>query len=440
MSSRRGRALSQGLVPLLLVTGAWGGGAEKTGGEEPVERGPDVPVVIDPGAPIVVGVSAPITGPDAVAGTEDRDAAVVAVERWKEENGRRIKGHDIEVSVEDDGCTETDVAAEAARRFADQPAVVGVVGPDCSAGVEEALPIYADAGITTVAGATTRSDLTTNQPPGGFFFRTAYRNDLEGLLIGLFVSFDLGATNAYLIDDGEAYGQDLADSAQGIMERNGVAVTRASIERGTVDFRDLVQRVVSDDPAVVGFMGFNPEAALLYRQLRDGGFEGVFGAGDAAATPEFIDAAGERAEGVLFAGCQLQLRKGFVSDFVALHGHRPGASPFTAQQADAMTILLNAIAEVAEERPDGSLVIRPTELRDAVRAGGLRDGVSGSFSFDANGDRVPPDGTPLPEFVEAALARQDTSAFVDLGLVPCQVQDGELINLIGPGAEPITPS
>jgi branched-chain amino acid transport system substrate-binding protein len=402
------------------------------------ERAPEMPVVIREGAPVTVGVSAPITGPDARSGTEDRDTVIAAVARWKEANGPTIKGHEIEVVAEDDGCTEADIAAEAARRLAAQPTVVGVVGPNCSAGTPAALRIYADAGITSISGSATQSDLTTNQPPGGFFFRTAYRNDLVGSFIGLFASFDLRARTAYLIDDSESYGQDLADRAQAIMERHGVTVTRVGIERGTVDFREVARQVTGDDPDVVGFMGFNPEAALLYRQLRDAGFDGVFGAGDAAATPEFIEGAGDVSEGVLFAGCQLPLPDAFVGQLEAIHEHRPGTSAFTAQQADATTILLNAVADVGQEQADGSLVIEPTELRDSVRTLGLRNGLSGSFTFDANGDRVPLDGAPLPAVVNEALATQDLDALADLGLVACQVQGGELVNLTGPGAQPMT--
>jgi branched-chain amino acid transport system substrate-binding protein len=425
------------LFLLSLVTGC--GSDEKAEDSRPrVERAPEITVVIGEGAPVTVGVSAPITGADARTGTEDLDAAIAAVARWKEANGATIKGHEIEVLAEDDGCTEADIAAEAARRLAAQPTVVGVVGPNCSAGVPAALRIYADAGVTSVSGSATQSDLTTNQPPGGFFFRTAYRNDLVGSLIGLFVSFDLDARTVYLIDDSESYGQDLADRAQAIMERNGVTVTRVAIERGTVDFRDVVQQTVRDDPDVVGFMGFNPEAALLYRQLRDAGFDGVFGAGDAAATPEFIEGAGEVSEGVLFAGCQLPLPDAFVAELEAIDEHRPGTSAFTAQQADATTILLNAVADVAEEQADGSLVIEPTEVRDSVRTLGLQNGLSGSFTFDADGDRVPLDGAPLPAVLDDALANQDLDALADLGLVACQVQGGELVNLTGPGAQPIT--
>jgi len=36
--------------------------------------------------------------------------------------------------------------------------------------------------------------------------------------------------------------------------------------------------------------------------------------------------------------------------------------------------------------------------------------------------------------VDEALSTGDIDIFVDLGLVPCQVQDGKLVNLLGPGA------
>ena len=85
-----------------------------------------------------------------------------------------------------------------------------------------------------------------------------YRNDLVGSLIGLFASFDLHARNAYLIDDRESYGQDLAGRAQAIMEGNGVRVVRVGIDRGTVDFRDVVQQIVARQSGCRGFHGVQP--------------------------------------------------------------------------------------------------------------------------------------------------------------------------------------
>jgi branched-chain amino acid transport system substrate-binding protein len=430
-------AAAFGLIVALALTAVACGEEEEVGGLADTSLRPNAqaPILVAAGEPIVVGVSVPLTGPDEAEGIEDRDAAIVGVERWKEKNGNLIKGHEIEVRAEDDGCTEADITAQAAERFLRTPGLVGVVGPSCSAGAQAAIPIYAQAGIVAISGSATESALAASQPEGGFFFRTAYRNDLEGILAGLFAGVALQAEKAYLIDDGEPYGTDLASAAQRALRDNNVVVTRESVRRGMVDFGELVAKIVSENPDLVGFAGFNPEAALLYRQLRDAGFTGIFGSVDAAASvPSFVEPVGAAADGVFFAGCSLTLPEDFVADFQDMHGSKPEASAFVAQDADAVTILLDALAQVAVEQADGSLTIDPAALRDAVRATSLEDGLSGSFTFDKNGDRIPQTGDNLSEVVEQALSTGNVDIFVDLGLVPCQVQDGKLVNLLGPGA------
>jgi len=418
---------------------ACGGGKDEGGAlaEASLRPDPAAPIVVPPGAPIVIGISAPLTGPDGAAGTEDKDAVIVGAERWKAANGNQIKGHEIALRAEDDGCTQTDITVQAAEHLLRKEGLVGVIGPDCSAGAATAIPIYAQAGIVAISGSATRTDLTTAQPEGKFFFRTVYRNDLEGLLIGLFVSSELKANRGWFIDDGEPYGQDLAEAAAQVAMGNGVRIVRETVPRGTEDFSQLTARIAQDNPDFVGFAGFTREAALLYRQLRDAGYTGIFGSVDAAASvPGFVEPVGPEAEGVLFAGCSLALPPDFLVEFSRLHGHEPEASAFVAQYADAVTILLDGVAKVAQEQADGSLTIDPIALRDAVRATSLEDGISGSFAFDANGDRVPHSGDVLSEFVDAAMKSGDTGVFVELGLVPCQVQDGKLVNLLGPGAQP----
>jgi branched-chain amino acid transport system substrate-binding protein len=393
------------------------------------------PIVVPAGEPMVIGMSAPLTGPDEALGIEDRDAVIAGVEQWKTANGDQIKGHDIEVRAEDDGCTEADITVQAAERLLRREGLVGVIGPNCSAGAQAAIPIYAQAGIVAISGSATESALSTRQPEGRFFFRTAYRNDLEGTLAGLFASVALQAEKAYLIDDGELYGTDLANAAQRALRDNDVVVTRESVRRGMVDFSQLAAKIVAENPDLVGFAGFNPEAALLYRQLRDAGYAGIFGSVDAAASvPSFVEPVGAAAEGVVFAGCSLTLPPDFVAQFEDVHGGRPEASAFVAQDADAVTILLDAVAQVAVEQADASLTIDPAALRDAVRATSLEGGLSGSFAFDENGDRIPRKGDVLSQVVDEALSSGDIDIFVDLGLVPCQVQDGKLVNLLGPGA------
>ena len=293
---------------------------------------------------------------------------------------------------------------------------MGVLGPQCSTGAEAVLDRYEDAGVVAISGSATATALTADRVPGGFFFRTAFRNDLQGTVVGDFVADDLEARSVLLVDDGEIYGTDLAAATTAVLERNGVAVTRVSAPQGTVDFSEIADRVARDPPDAVGYAGFNPDATLLLRQLRDAGFEGTFGSFDAAASvTEFVQPLGAIAEGTLFAGCSLPLPGPFRAEFATLHGTPPAAA-FNGQYADGTQALLEAVAATAEPQPDGALTIDPRQLRDAVAATNIADGVTGRIRFDERGDRRA-DGADAAAIAEG------------VGLIGCQVRDGRLVPL-----------
>ena len=410
---------------------------------EDVERGQDVPIVLAAGDPIVIGVSSALTGAVGPRGRQYRDAVAVAVERWKAANGDLILGHEIVVVAEDDGCTESDVARNAAERLLMRPGLIGAIGPQCSAGVLAALDTYAAAGVVTISGSATASTLAEDQPSAGTFFRTAYRNDAQGLLISVFLVQDeaigeegtyplAAARAAYLVDDGEAYGIGLADDTErAVLEQledpevqalreqllgnSDLTITRASVQQGAVDFSDLAAEVAEAAPEAVLFAGFNPEAGLLLRQLRDAGWVGAYVVGDAVCGTddcEFLAALGDLAEGVGFSGCSPELPADFVTSFAAVHGDPPTAA-FVAHYADGTTILLDAVAAVAEAR-NGELIVDPRALRDAVASTQLSGGVSGDVVFNAAGDRAGAEFVDLQQYAR------------DLGLVPCQVRGGTL--------------
>ena len=403
------------VVVAVVVVVATGGGDDDGGTLiTEIERSPDTPIEIPFGEPIVIGVSAPLSGPTETLGSEARDAVIVGVELWKEANGDTIGGHEIEVHAEDDGCFDADITARAAGHLLYGndghqllPGLVGVIGPMCSDGASRVIPAYAQAGIVMISGSATRSDLTTGQTAPEFFFRTAYSNSQEGALQARYIIVQLRATTAYVIDDSEAYGTDLANSLQARLRGGGVEVTREAIAGGDVDFSELAGRIAADDPDVAVFAGFHPEGALLYRQLRDAGYGGTFLGGDGlVSVSDFIEPLGELAEGAVFAGCSLTLPEEFLSEYVSIIGSEP-ETPFPAQLVDAVTVLLDALAQVAQEQADESLLIDPLELRAAVAAVELA-GVSGAVAFDENGDRV--------------------GEGADVGLVMCRVEGGRFVN------------
>ena len=158
-----------GLVSLLLVALACSDGDDDTPpvDVEPIERGVNVPIVIPAGEPIVIGISTALTGgPVGVRGAEYRDAAIVAVERWKKANGELIGGHEIEVHAEDDGCSNTEITMRAAGHLLRGEdghqqllGLVGVLGPQCAAGVVAVIDDYAEAGIVMISGSATTTSL-----------------------------------------------------------------------------------------------------------------------------------------------------------------------------------------------------------------------------------------------------------------------------------------
>ena len=429
----RAGTLTVVLAFMTLALAACGGGPKSDGLAE-FPRGPDVPIIIPPGKPIVIGVSTALTGPVGPRGNEYRDAVIVGVEDWKRRNGELIAGHEVAIRAEDDGCGVAEVATEAAQRLAKTPGLVGVVGPQCSGGALASLPIFNAAGIVAISGSATRTDITTGQAANGYFFRTAYRNDLEGILIGAFVAGTLKPAQWYLIDDGSAFGTDLAAAAETYGRNAGVLPVRASLKPGDVDFGELTRRIAADQPGFVGFAGFNPEAALLLRQLRDAGYKGPFGAADGSASQaQFVDPLGTTADETLFSGCGFALPPDLAGAFTELHGDPPSAT-FTAQYVDAVQILLDAVRTVAVSQADGSVTIEPARLRDAVRGTVHAGGLTGPIAFDQRGDRLPDPTSNIDELLSRVRVIQDPTVFLSLGLITCQVQDGKIVPLSGPGA------
>jgi branched-chain amino acid transport system substrate-binding protein len=402
------------VVVVIVAIVATGGDGEEEAAIADIERSPDAPIVIAADEPIIIGVSAALSGPTETQGSEVLDATIVGIELWKEANRDTIGGHEIEIHAEDDGCFEADITSRAAGHLLygedDHrllPGLVGVIGPMCSSGASRVIATYARAGIVMISGSVTRSDLTTGQTTPEFFFRTSFTNSQEAALQARYVTERLGAATAYVIDDSEDYGTDLANSLQAALRRGGVEVSRESIAEGDVDFSELAAQVAADNPEVVVFAGFNPEGALLYRQLRDAGYAGTFLSGDGVVSvSDFIEPLGELAEGAIFAGCSRTLPEEFLSDYVEIIGTQPETA-FPAQYADAVTVLLDAVAQVAEEQAGGFIEIMPNDLRDAVAAT-ERDGVSGAIAFDENGDRV--------------------GEGAEVGVQMCRVEGGEFVN------------
>lgn len=367
------------------------------------------PVAIAPGDPLVLGVSAALEGDPAPIGNDILGAVKLAVADF----GGELAGHPIEVVAQPDGCDQTAQAVEAATALIATAGLVAVVGPMCSNGALAANPLYEAAFVNHISPYATRSEVS--QQGMITFFRTAFQDGAQGVAQAAYLAA-LGVAEAAVVEDGEPYGEALADAFTEAFSALGGTARRLQLLPGDTDFAPLTRPLTAAPPEAVVFEGFNPEAKRFYEALRAAGYEGPFVAAEGAfSLADFIEPLGEQAEGVVFSGCAPELTEEVREPFEEVNGAAPRTG-FVAAAWDAATILLRALQEVAVAGEDGTLTVDPVALNEAIRRTSLADGLSGPIAFNEHGDRT---GTTPAE----------------LGVGLCAVQNGLVVPVEVEGEE-----
>lgn len=343
---------------------------------------PTVDLVTSIGAnqPIVIGVSAALSGDQASSGADIADAVELAVADY----GGTVAGHPVSVLRLDDGCTDPEMAVAVARSFINERGLAGVVGPMCTTGAQAANSIYEAAALPHVSPTTTRAEISGQDE--SFFFRTAWRDDVQSLMQARYAREALLADSAFVIDDGDPYGRNLADSfVEQFEDAGGRVLLRERIKRGDTDFSALVRQVLSAAPSVVVYEGFSPEGPLIIKALRDGGYTGTFIGPDGLLNArDFLPTAGPQGEGAVITGGAMPAED-LLLRFTEKFG-RPPSTSFVLQAHDAATALLRAIDVVVAADADGAVRVDRARLAEAVRAQEF-DGLTGPIAFDERGDR-----------------------------------------------------
>jgi branched-chain amino acid transport system substrate-binding protein len=402
MTMRQAATVLAALVAVAVIGGACGSNGDEAAATPTPEPTPIViePIRVEPGEPIVIAVSAAFSGDQAELGDDLANAAEMSAAEFGE-----VAGREVMVIREDDGCADPERAVDVARRAVERPDIAGVIGPMCATGAQAAHVIYERRGVVHISPSATRSELSEEE--ARFFFRTAWRDDLQAATQARF-AHALNAETVVVIDDGQPYGRALADAFQAAFEgQGGERVTRERIERGTMEFATLANRIVSAEPDVVVYQGRNPEGALIVRRLRESGYEGAFIAPDGVlSVTDFIEGAGEAAANSFLTGGPTPDDL-FILRFFARYDRAP-ATPFVLQSYDAVTALLTALDALAED-DGGALSVDRDALAERLRDQRL-EGLTGVIDFDERGDR-------------------SGSSASDLGLVIYRVEQGRFVPL-----------
>ena len=375
--------------------GAMEGGGEMAEGEIPVvENPPEDPlgvVKIGPDDPIRIGYALVLSGPNESLGVDSRRGVEIAIH---DRNGELL-GHKIELVGEDSQCS-AEGGQTAATKLASDQTLLGVIGTNCSSAGEPAAAILSDAGMVLISPSNTAPSLTAPETHQPGYLRTAHNDKVQGKAMATFAYNELGKRKAATIHDGSPYAEQLqqvfADNFAGF---GGEVVAQEAVNVGDTDMRPVLTSIATHGPDFLYYPIFIAEGAFVTRQAKEvSGLENTTLAGaDGMISPDFLDAAGDAAEGMYISGPNLNFENDLGKHFLEVHQELYGEPPISAFHAhayDATNMLLNAIAKVAVKDKDGNLYIGRQALRDALYATKGMQGITGTITCDEYGDCADP--------------------------------------------------
>ena len=345
-------------------------------------------VEIAPGDPILLASALVIAGPDGALGQDSQRGIEIAMDYRGE-----VLGHPLELQPEDDGCGPEGGQASA-QKIVSNPQIVAVVGTSCSGAAVPAAQIISDNGYAMVSPSNTAVALTSpdlSWRPG--YLRTAHNDSVQGGAMAEFVINELGLTKAAAIHDGDPYTEGLATVfAEDFQALGGEMVAFEAEDRNATNVEPLLTTIAAAGPEFLYFPTFTNLSALITKTARD--IEGledvvVLASADGALSADFLEAAGEAAEGMYHSGPDLtfenELYDTFLATYAEVYGEEPPAV-FHAHAFDATNMILDAIEAVAMQADDGTLFIGRQALRDALYATSGYEGITGTLSCDEYGD------------------------------------------------------
>jgi branched-chain amino acid transport system substrate-binding protein len=384
--------------------GPGGGVTTDVAGVEPLPSRICEPVLAGEDEPDVLIVSdLPLQGGIHISATQMAQAAVFVLR----ERGFRAGKFAVAYQSCDDSIASTGLFDEAkceanARAYAENPQVVGVLGPLNSPCALAALPTLnrAREGPLAIVSPLNSFVGLTRSGPGvdpafpATLYPTGRRNyvrlfptdDLQGAALAL-LARERGHERVFVLDDGDLFwGALVATGFENASRRLGLNVAgRISWDPRRKGYADVAERVARSGATAV-FVGglLDTNAARVVRDLRGrlGTSVDLFGSDGLTPLPLLVEQAGKAALGVhvSFAGLESASLPSAGARFVERFGRTQagvGVEPTAVYMAQATEVLLDAIA-----RSDGT---RASVVEELFRTR-VEDGLLGSFGFDSNGD------------------------------------------------------
>ena len=322
---------------------------------------------------LTVAVVGPMTGSEAVFGRQLKDGAELAVADLNAAGG--VLGRKLKLEVGDDQC-DPKQARSVAEKVASSK-IPFVAGHYCSSSSIPASDAYNEGNVLQITPASTNPTLTER----GLWnvFRVCGRDDQQGAVAGEYLAKTYKGKNIAILNDKSTYGKGLADETKKALNKAGVQEKMfESYTKGDKDFNALVSRMKAAGIDVVYIGGYQQEAGLILRQMRDQGMKTVLMAGDALADKEFAAITGTLGEGSLMTFGPDPRKRATAKDIVAKFKTK-GIDP------EGYTLYTYAAFQIWSQAATKAGTTDPKKVAETIRAGTWNT-VLGPISYDKKGD------------------------------------------------------
>ncbi len=341
-----------------------------------------------PGEPLKIGYLLMETHP---FGIDSLRGAEIAISDF----GGEIFGHPIELTGFDSECNEL-AAQRGAQILVRDDTVIGILGTTCSGGALRAAPIVSDGARVLISPSNSIPELTAPDSRSVGYFRTAPNDIFQVKAVAQYAYNQLGARKLATVYVASDKFQKLQSSAlcEVFTELGGECVLEITREAGNTYMIPAINSLVEAAPDAIYFMSWDFEAgaAFLSEAKTTPGLENAaLFVWEGCMSPDFLQQAGDNVLGVYVSKTsydydqEADIYQTFLDTYQNNYGEEP-ISVYHPYAYDATILLLEAIAQVAVQSEDGTLMVDPLAVRDALYLLEEFTGLSGLISCSPSGD------------------------------------------------------
>lgn len=340
------------------------------------------------GKTIKIGVFEPASGDNGAGGKQE----VLGVEYANSLAPTvEIGGETYNVElVEVDNQSSTDKAVTAAQELVSKK--VSIVLGSYGSGVSiAAAPTFQSASIPAIGCSCTNPAVTEANP---YYFRVCFLDPFQGTVMASYANNEGCKKAAVIMQNGDDYSTGLANYfADAFAKMDGCEVVyTGTYNTNETDFNAILTAAKAADPDVLFIPSSITTAGIIIKQARDMGITARIMAGDTWENATIMENAGaENCEGVALstffdendadASEFVQGFKAYLNgdaEALKLNGNNDTVAAVSALGYDAYMAIIEALKDVSGD-------ITGEAVRDALASVSF-DGVTGSISFDENGD------------------------------------------------------